>query len=314
MRRIGLVDHPVFREHRTGAGHPENPNRLVAIEKHLQDIGMSARLIPVEANEIDLSKLYQIHREGYVRDVLNFCRAGDGYLPSMETEVGPATAEAALRAAGGCINAVDKVLDGTLDSAFASVRPPGHHATHNIALGFCLFNNIAVTAHHLLEEGFSRVLIFDWDLHHGNGTQAAFYNDPRVLFISMHQRGLYPAGSGSDYERGEGDGEGYNWNIPLLPGTGSEEILAIIRDQITPKVQEFGPEFILISAGFDGHRDDLLGNLAWEESTYADATRMVRDWAKASAEDRVVSILEGGYNLTALPLSVEAHLEVLLER
>jgi acetoin utilization deacetylase AcuC-like enzyme len=303
----------VFRVHHTGAGHPESHQRLIAIEKHLNDIGMSKQLIPLEAPEIALEKLYPVHHEHYVRDILNYCRAGEGYIPSMETEVGPATAEAALRAAGGCVKAADMVLDGDLDAAFAAVRPPGHHSTDHMALGFCVFNNIAITAHHLLSKGLSRILILDWDLHHGNGTQAAFYSDPRVLFISLHQRGLYPAGSGSQSEQGEGEGVGFNWNIPLLPGTGNDEILGIFRNQITPRVTEYQPEFILISAGFDGHRDDLLGNLAWEENTYAETTRMVRQWADISAKGRIVSILEGGYSLSALPRCVEAHLSVLLE-
>jgi acetoin utilization deacetylase AcuC-like enzyme len=313
IRRIGFVDHPVFRQHHTGIGHPESHERLIAIEKHLNDTGLKNRLIPVDAPEIDLEKLYPVHQNSYVTEMLNFCRAGDGYIPSMETEVGPATAEAALRAAGGCVHAAEMVLNGELDAAFAAVRPPGHHATNHIAMGFCMFNNIAITAHYLLSKGLSRILILDWDLHHGNGTQAAFYSDPRVLFVSLHQRGLYPAGSGFPTERGTGDGEGYNWNIPLMPGTGHDEILSIFRDQITPRVLEFQPEFILISAGFDGHRDDLLGNLAWEERTYSEATRMVRGWADRSANGRIVSILEGGYSLTALPLCVEAHLEALLQ-
>jgi len=313
MRKIGFVDHPVFREHHTGVGHPESHRRLIAIEEHLGRIGMRKRLIPVDAPTIDPEELYRVHAPNYVREVLAYCRAGDGYIPSMETEVGPATAEAALRAAGGCVTAADLVLERKLDAAFAAVRPPGHHATENIAMGFCMFNNIAVTAHHLLEKGLSRILILDWDLHHGNGTQAAFYNDSRVFFVSLHQQGLYPAGSGTTSERGEGDGEGYNWNIPLLPGTGHEEILTIFQDQISTRVLEYRPEFVLISAGFDGHRDDPLGSLAWEEKTYAEATRMACSWAGASAEGRIVSILEGGYSLTALPRCVEAHLEVLLE-
>jgi acetoin utilization deacetylase AcuC-like enzyme len=170
-----------------------------------------------------------------------------------------------------------------------------------------------VTAHHLLTKGLSRILILDWDLHHGNGTQSAFYSDPRVLFISLHQRSLYPAGSGFPTEIGTGNGEGFNWNIPLNPGTGHDEILGYFRDQIAPRVEEFQPEFILISAGFDGHRDDLLGNLAWEEDTYAQATEIVRNLADQSAKSRIVSILEGGYSLTALPLCVEAHLKALLQ-
>jgi len=313
MRKIGFVDHLVFREHHTGVGHPESHQRLIAIEQHLDRIGLRTHLTPVEAPEIGLEKLYSVHARDYVRQILAYCRAGEGYIPSMETEVGPATAEAALRAAGGCVNAADLVLDRKLDAAFAAVRPPGHHATATIAMGFCMFNNIAVTAHHLLEKGLSRILILDWDLHHGNGTQAAFYSDSRVLFVSLHQQGLYPAGSGLPSEGGDGAGEGYNWNIPLLPGTGPEEIVAIFREQISPRVLEYGPEFVLISAGFDGHRDDPLGSLSWEDKTYAEATRIIRSWADATAEGRIVSILEGGYSLTALPRCVEAHLEALLE-
>ncbi len=312
-RKIGFVTHPVFQQHHTGPGHPESHHRLSAIEKHLQDTGLVNRLTVIDPPEIDWEKLSPVHNAEYVTEMLDVCRSGPGYIPSMETDVGPDTAEAALRAAGGCMTAADMVIDGKLNAAFAAVRPPGHHATKNLAMGFCLFNNIAVTASHLLNRGVARILILDWDLHHGNGTQAAFYHDPRVLFVSLHQRGLYPAGSGSESERGAGDGDGYNWNIPLIPGTGHDEILEIFRDHITPRVEDFQPEFVLISAGFDGHRDDLLGNLGWEERTFASATTIVRSWAEASAQGRMVAILEGGYNITALPLCVEAHLNVLLE-
>jgi acetoin utilization deacetylase AcuC-like enzyme len=313
VRRIGLVDHPIYREHRTGAGHPESHHRLESIAKHLADTGLAEHLVPVSAPEIDLDKLYAIHSESYVNEILDYCRSGPGYIPTMETEVQPATAEAALRAAGGCLNAADLLLNNELDAAFAPVRPPGHHATRNVAMGFCVFNNIAIVANHLLENGLSRILILDWDVHHGNGTQAAFYSDNRVLFISLHQRGLYPPGSGYEQETGSDAGDGFNWNIPLLPGTSHQEILTIFRDQIAPRVTEFQPEFILISAGFDGHRDDLLGSLGWVEETYEEATRMAMKWADASAQGRILSILEGGYNLTALALSVEAHLKALLE-
>ncbi len=312
-RKIGFVTHPVFQQHHTGPGHPENHHRLAAIDKHLQDTGLIERLTVIDPPEIDPEKLSPVHDADYVTGMLDICRSGSGYIPSMETEVGPATAEAALRAAGGCLMAADRVMDGELDSAFAAVRPPGHHATHNLAMGFCLFNNIAITANHLLNRGVARILILDWDLHHGNGTQAAFYDNPKVLFVSLHQRGLYPAGSGSESERGAADGDGYNWNIPLSPGTGHHEILAIFEEQITPRVTAFQPEFVLISAGFDGHPDDLLGNLGWEERTFTDATKIVRSWASASAHGRVVSILEGGYNLQALVSCVEAHLNILLE-
>jgi acetoin utilization deacetylase AcuC-like enzyme len=310
MRRIGLVDHPVFREHHTGIGHPESHERLIAIEKHLNSTGLKEHLVKVDAPEINLEDLYSVHQESYVSEMLNFCRAGNGYIPSMETEVGPATAEAALRAAGGCVHAADLVLNGDLDGAFAAVRPPGHHATNHIAMGFCLFNNIAIGAAHLVKQhGLKRILIVDWDLHHGNGTQHSFYDSREVLYFSTHQYPHYP-GTGHWKETGSGKGEGFTVNVPLRAGKTDEEYLYIFRTLLPPIALEYKPEFILVSAGFDTYEDDPLGGMRITSLGFASLAAELMDIAAEFSQKRILLALEGGYSLQGLQDGVE---QVLLQ-
>ncbi len=312
IRRIGFFYHPSFLQHDTGPAHPEAPARVQAICDHLRTTDVWGKLAHVEPIAASLETMGLVHPRPYIDAIQRSCERGPTLL-DPDTVASPGSWEAALRAVGAVTHAVDQLLEGALDAAFCAVRPPGHHALANRAMGFCLFNNVAVGAryaqqhHHL-----ARLLIVDWDVHHGNGTQDIFDEDPSVLYFSTHQAPLYP-GTGSRTQRGVGRGTGYTINVPLPSGAGDEELHRAFRDELVPRALEFTPELVLISAGFDAHRDDPLAGLAVTESGYAELTRIVREIADRCCQGRVVSVLEGGYDLRALGASVEAHLRVLLE-
>ncbi|MCE9599851.1 MAG: histone deacetylase, partial [Spirochaetia bacterium] len=214
-------------------------------------------------------------------------------------------------AAGAGIAAADAIRAGNLDRALLLVRPPGHHSLHDRAMGFCLFNNVAICARHLQSIGFAKIAIVDWDVHHGNGTQDAFYNDPSVYFISLHQYPFYP-GSGSAAERGQGNGHGFTLNIPMAAGRGDTEYKRAFKEQITPELDRFEPDFILISAGFDAHRDDPLAQMSLTAASYEWMSRELLEVAGRHCNGNIISFLEGGYDLEALADSVEAHAQTLL--
>ena len=309
----GFVYHEAYLKHDTGPTHPERPERLRAILTRLEHTGLLQKLRRIAPSPAPMKWLTTIHTEEYVREVERSCREGRRFLHSADTPICPESYEVALLAAGGVLSAIDAVVAGEVRNAFCAVRPPGHHALRNRAMGFCLFNNVAIGARYAQQKHkLKKVLIVDWDVHHGNGTQAAFYDDPTVLYFSVHQYPFYP-GTGAASERGSGPGEGYTLNAPLPAGSGDDEFVRAFEDMLKPRAFEFAPDFVLISAGFDAHTDDPLGSMNVSTGAYAKLTRIVTDIAERCCSGRVVSLLEGGYNLQALAESVESHLLALRE-
>ncbi len=311
--RTGFVYHERFLDHKTGAGHPERPERLRAIVSHLKEVKLTPFLEPISIEPASEEWISKVHTPEHIRFVREICLQG-GILDQGDTPVSKDSFEAALLAAGGVIAAVAAVLSGALENAFCAVRPPGHHATGTASMGFCLFNNAAIGARYAqAARGLSRVAIIDWDVHHGNGTQEIFYEDKSVLYISTHQYPFYP-GTGSRAETGIGEGEGYTLNIPMSAGSGEKEYLDAFRGEILPALDRYRPELVMISAGFDGHRDDPLANINLSEDSFAKLTSLVSESAGRNCGGKIVSVLEGGYHLTALARSVEAHLRVLKQK
>ncbi len=309
MAGTALVYDEVFLKHDTGA-HPENGQRVrhaYEILSGMHVFGKLARLQPDRASREDL---LLVHAERYL-DSLSRLPEGEYAALDPDTMLGPGSLEAAQYAAGAVTAGVTAVTDGACQSAFCMVRPPGHHALPGRAMGFCIFNNIAVGAAHALERcGHDRIAIIDFDVHHGNGTQEAFYTDDRALFVSLHQYPFYP-GTGAAHETGSGKGAGKTLNIPLPAGSTEREYLGAFADVIVPAVEQHGPSLILVSAGFDAHRADPIGGMMLESSSYGKVTEVIRELAGRCSSGRVVSVLEGGYNLDALADSITAHLSAL---
>ncbi len=315
MARTGLVQDARFQRHLTGSDHPERPERLARIQSVLEERGLAASSVPIEISPVDRKCVRRVHAEHYVERVRQACADGLPYVDVPDSAISSESFEVALLAAGGVINAVDAVMAGRVDNAFCAVRPPGHHAEHNLSMGFCLFNNIAIAARHLLDDhGLSRVLILDWDVHHGNGTQHAFEADPHVLFISLHGHpGIVYPGTGYAQERGTGPGQGFTINVPILPPGREEVWRKAFENPILPAIEKFDPQFVLVSAGFDAHKLDPLAPLELETESYGWMTDELVRVAKRHCEGRLVSILEGGYHLDALADSVALHVTRLLE-
>jgi acetoin utilization deacetylase AcuC-like enzyme len=304
---LRLYTHPACLEHDPGRGHPESPARLQAVLAAL-DRDRFASLDRIEAPRASREALERVHAPAYVTRILASEPAEGIVRLDEDTAMSPNSAEAALRAAGAVVAAVDAVLNDTASRAFCAVRPPGHHASADQAMGFCLFNNVAVgAAHALAGHGLERVAIADFDVHHGNGTQDLFAREPRVLFLSSHQSPLYP-GSGAASETGVGN----LVNAPLPPGTGSQAFRRTWEEVLLPRLNAFAPQLLLISAGFDAHRDDPLAQLQLEADDYAWLTTRLLDLACMHAAGRVVSTLEGGYDLGALAVCAAAHVGALM--
>jgi len=307
MGRPVYFRHPSSEEHQTGA-HPEQPARIPAIEDELERhdwLGFER----AESPPATRAQLEVVHTRRHVNGIEELCAAGGGHV-DMDTVVSERSFEAALHAAGGAVTMVDRLLDGDAPVGFSGHRPPGHHAERERAMGFCLFDNVAVAAAHALDaRGLSRVAIVDWDVHHGNGTDSIFAESDRVLFFSIHQFPLYP-GTGTAEEVGRGAGEGFTVNLPVPAGSGDETFVSLVEHVVVPVTREFAPELLLVSAGFDAHASDPLASCRVTERGYAAMTASVRRLA-AELGVPVGVVLEGGYDLTALARSVAATLAVL---
>ncbi len=307
MGRPVYLSHPASLAHDTGA-HPERAARIVAIEQELARhdwLGMERQ----EAPRVAAETLTAIHPARYVRGIEELCLGGGGAIDS-DTFVVEASYEAALRAAGGAVRLVDLLLSGEAPTGMSALRPPGHHAEPARAMGFCLFDNVAVAAQHALDaHGLERVLVLDWDVHHGNGTNAAFHATPAVLFVSLHEWPLYP-GTGAAGDAGSGAGTGYTVNLPVAAGAGDALYLSLLEHVVAPLARAYAPQLVLLSAGFDAHRDDPLADVELTDGGFAALAGSVRRLA-AELEVPVGAVLEGGYDLRALAASTAAMLRVL---
>ncbi|MGP0628592.1 histone deacetylase family protein [Nitrospina sp. 32_T5] len=310
MKKTGYIYHPLYLEHETGS-HPENPGRLRAITQKLETSGLSSRLSTLEPRPATAEEIALNHPEKYMDSIARACESGMSRL-DMDTAISTKSYDSALLAAGAGLTAVDAVVDGACDNVFCAVRPPGHHAEETRSMGFCLFNNVAVAARYALaKKDLNRVFIFDWDVHHGNGTQHSFYADPNIYYSSTHQFPFYP-GTGDKDETGTGDGLGTTLNFPMRAFSNDADYISVVKDKLIPEMFRFKPDLIIISSGFDAHEDDPLANVSLTTECFGEMTRLIRGAADEICQGRLISMLEGGYNYEALADSVYIHLENLL--
>jgi acetoin utilization deacetylase AcuC-like enzyme len=313
MAAVGIVLDERYRQHLTGDGHPERPARLEAIEAGLTEAGLLDSCTRIEPQPIEPALVELVHTGEYVERLQHACRDDRPFIDTPDSGICPDSYEIARLAAGGVVAATRQVASGELDRAFCAVRPPGHHAEASCSMGFCLLNNVVIAAHVLRSEfGVERIVILDWDVHHGNGTQHLFQSDPSVFYISLHGHPatLYP-GTGYETETGIGPGEGYTLNVPLMPGTDDGAYRGVFEARVIPAIERFGPELTLISAGFDAHAEDPLGTLSLSDEAFAWLTRTVVELAQRNGPGGVVSVLEGGYNLGVLRRCVTEHVRLL---
>ena len=310
-----------FLKHKTGEEFPERPERLSYTRAHLERLPFYGSLRQLQAEEVGLDWISKVHTPEHIRNVEQACKAidnvdtvvsfgGDDDVPICRDSF-----EIAKLAVGSALVLGDEVAQGNINNGFALLRPPGHHAEPDKAMGFCLFSNIAILAKYLQEKyGIEKVLILDWDVHHGNGTQKVFYEDPSVLFISLHQDRLFPDDTGLATETGRGKGKGMTLNCPMPAGAQDKDYKQAFEGKILPKIKEFKPDIVLISAGFDAHKEDPLANICLTTECYSWMTEQMMEVAERFSGNKLISLLEGGYNLKILPECVEAHLKTLCSR
>ena len=307
-----LLMDPLFAQHDPGWNHPECPERYSAVARALRERGLQELMLCLTARPALEEDLLRCHSAEYINQVRQEIHGGMTQLSTGDTAVSYRSLEVAEYAAGSVLRAVDAVCGGESRNAFCLVRPPGHHATRDRGMGFCIYNNVAIGARYAQERyGLERVLIIDWDVHHGNGTQDIFYEDPGVFYFSAHESPLYPF-TGWSHETGAGEGEGQTLNIALPAGAGGAEMMAAIEDELLPAMERFQPEMIFISAGFDAHEDDPIGHLCLSNEDFRRMTAQVMALAAKCAENRLVSVLEGGYNIRGLTEAVCVHVHELM--
>ncbi|HQU70753.1 MAG TPA: histone deacetylase [Calditrichia bacterium] len=310
--KLSFYYHPIFLEHLAGIDHPESPDRLRIIMRYLKEQGVWDRLTIKTPEPADLKWIRTNHSPSYIESVEAACRHAPAFLDGGDTIVTEKSYLAALHGVGACLSGVDDLLAGDYHSAFCLIRPPGHHAEYSEAMGFCLFNNVAIAARYALDRyALQRIFIIDWDVHQGNGTHHSFYSEAEVFFVSIHQWPLYP-GIGAEHETGRGVGAGYTLNIPLPPNQGDEVYLAAFTDRIIPAMRRYHPDLLILSAGFDAHQGDPLAQMNLTTEVFAELTRLLRR-EMLPRGGKVLSVLEGGYHTLNLAESLLAHLQALVE-
>jgi acetoin utilization deacetylase AcuC-like enzyme len=315
MSDVGLLIDSRFLRHLTGEGHPERPARIDAIHNALIEGRLMDLCMPITPVPISLNRILTIHERSYVERLEHACKSGAAYIDVPDSAICPQSYEIARLAAGGVLAACDAIAAGEVRRVFAAVRPPGHHCERDRSMGFCLLNNIALAARHFQQaHGIDRVAVLDWDVHHGNGTQHIFEDDPSVLFVSIHGHPdyLYP-GTGYETESGVGDGAGYTLNVPMMPESNDEDYRNAFETLILPKLRAFEPQVLLISCGFDAHFLDPLGNIALTDAAFEWMTRKAIDIAIQHCDGRILSVLEGGYDLSVLKRCTRTQVSLLME-
>ncbi len=314
MKKTGFLYDERYLLHDTGPNHPERPERLRAIYRGIKDADLLSKLTLIQADPADLKWIETIHSKDYIDRFETSCRSGITVFDYPDNQMCAKTFEIAVLAVGGVIKAAQKVMSGDLDNAFCAVRPPGHHAERSSAMGFCYFNNIAIAAKYLqIEWGIKRIAIVDIDVHHGNGTQHAFEEDPGIFYYSIHQHPTFAfPGTGRAFESGNGPGAGMTRNYPILPGHGDNEYHGLIQRDLVPVLEAFSPEVILVSAGFDAHVDDAMSDITLSTQGYSKLMERIVTLAEFYAGGKVISVLEGGYCLERLPELAANHVKILL--
>lgn len=311
-RKTGIIKDNRYLQHSAGLAHPESPQRLASIYEMLENPAISWKFTEIKPREATHDEIAYIHSPAYIDSIA--CTAGKSHvILDPDTSTCAETYDIAKLAVGGVLNAIDRVMDGTVNNAFAFVRPPGHHAGMTNSAGFCIFNNVAIGAMHaILKHGLKKILIVDWDLHHGNGTQKIFYNDRRVLYFSTHQYPFYP-GTGGIQEIGEGQALGYTINAPLRRGANDSAFVAAFRQILEPVALAYKPELILLSAGFDTYYKDPLGGMRVTPEGFAAMARILLDIADKCCQGRLVAVLEGGYHVEGITKTAKAVLHEMLD-
>ncbi len=314
MRRTGFLYDERFLLHRTGPEHPEVPERLLAAYRGLEEGGLIPKLIMIKARRAKQEWIEAVHSMRYILNFEEACLLGMPDFNHPDCQISRESFETAMLAAGGIVDTVRLVVEGKLDNAFCAVRPPGHHAEVNKAMGFCFFNNIAIATRYLQKEwGIKRIGIVDFDVHHGNATQHIFEDDPTVFFYSIHEHPSFAfPGTGREFEKGTGPGYGFTLNSPVLPNKGDDEYKEFLKRDLLPAFGQFKPEFILVSAGFDAHVDDDMSDINLSTECFSWIMKRIVEMAGAYSNGRIVSVLEGGYSLQRLPELVKNHVEILL--